>query len=627
MTSRRRAPITLRPTAPILGVALLLAGACATAPHDPGEPAPPAPAAAGPGAAAGTAVADPAAHPPGPRVTALADAYVAAYFRHFPDAATVEGRPDADHGRLPDNSLAGLEAWREQEDALLQQLYEVDLEALAPADRLTADFLREVLEASVGRRACETELWEVSPTWTGWQSEYAFLASVQPVGTPELRQAALSRFGQLPRWLEQETAKLREGMRRGYTAPKGNVRRVVEQMDGLLAGPVTGSPFYEPAVRDGDPSFQAALAEIVDDQVRPAITAYRGFLESEYLPAAREEIAVARNRAGADCYRAALRYHTSLSIDPQEVHRLGLEQMERITAEMRVIGRRGFGTEDVRELLARVKAPPYTFSSRQQIVGYAEAAVARAERSLRKWFGIRPRAKVRVVPYPEFRERSAPGGEYQSASDDGSRPGTYYLNTYEPEKQSRAGVEATAFHESYPGHHLQIAIAKERRGTHPVQRYFGTAGFTEGWALYSERLADEMGLYSGDVDRLGLLSNEALRAGRLVVDSGMHALGWTRQQAIDYLLAHTAETEERVASEVDRYIAVPGQATAYMLGNLEIRRLREQAQSQLGRRFEVAEFHDRVLEDGAVTLAMLRGKIGRWLDPERATPRSAGVQQ
>ena len=161
---------------------------------------------------------------------------------------------------------------------------------------------------------------------------------------------------------------------------------------------------------------------------------------------------------------------------------------------------------------------------------------------------------------------------------------------------------------------MQVAIAKERGSTHPVQRYFGTSGFSEGWALYTERLADEMGLYSGDVDRLGLLSNEALRAGRLVVDSGMHALGWSRQQAIDYLLAHTAESESRVTAEVDRYIAVPGQATAYMLGNLEIRRLREDAQRRLGERFQAAEFHDRVLEDGAVTLSMLSQKIERWIE-------------
>ena len=424
---------------------VLAATACASAPPGQASPAPqpeatPAPA---PGPGSGTTGAAPGAPPPAPgagegtthdaRLTGLADAYVQAYFRHFPDAATVEGRADADHARLPDNSLAGLEAWREQEDGILEQLLAVDRAALTAGAAVTYDFLRDVIEASVGRRVCETELWEVSPTWTGWQSEYAFLASVQPVGTPEARQAAVVRFGtELPRWLEQETTRLREGLRRGYSAPRGNVRRVIGQMDGLLAGPVTGSPFFEPAQRDADPLFGAALGEAVDERLRPAIRAYRDFLERDYLPAAREEIAVAANRDGAACYRAALRFHTSLRIEPEEVHRRGLEQMERIVAEMREIGKRGFGTDDVRTLLSKVQQPPYTFSSRAEIVRTAEAAVARAEAAVPRWFGLRPGTSVRVVPYPEFREQAAPGGEYQSASDDGSRPGTYYINTYEP---------------------------------------------------------------------------------------------------------------------------------------------------------------------------------------------------
>jgi len=243
---------------------------------------------------------------------------------------------------------------------------------------------------------------------------------------------------------------------------------------------------------------------------------------------------------------------------------------------------RSFGTSDPAALLAKVKQPPYTFASRQQLIDYATAAVERARAAVPHWFGTVPKATVVVVPYPAFRERSAPGAEYQAGSDDGTRPGTYYINAFEAEKQSRAGVEATAFHETYPGHHLQGAVAKEVGGTHPIQRYFGSSGFGEGWGLYSERLADEMGLYSDDLAKLGLLSNEALRSARLVVDSGMHALGWTRQQAIDYVLAHTTETVAGAEAEIDRYIAVPGQATAYMIGNLKIRQLRDEAKQKLG---------------------------------------------
>jgi uncharacterized protein (DUF885 family) len=229
-----------------------------------------------------------------------------------------------------------------------------------------------------------------------------------------------------------------------------------------------------------------------------------------------------------------------------------------------------------------------------------------------------PKARVAIQPYAPFQEKAAPGGQYNSPSDDGKRPGTYLINTYDADKQSRAGgLESTAYHETYPGHHLQIAIAKEQPGAHAIARYFFSGAFVEGWGLYAERLADEMGLFSSDIDRIGMLSNQALRAARLVVDSGMHELGWTRQQAIDYVLANTGEERSSAIAEIDRYIAVPGQATSYMLGNLEIRRLRELSERELSAKFDVKSFHDRVLEDGGVTLAMLNGKIGTWLKAQK----------
>jgi uncharacterized protein (DUF885 family) len=231
---------------------------------------------------------------------------------------------------------------------------------------------------------------------------------------------------------------------------------------------------------------------------------------------------------------------------------------------------------------------------------------------LPKWFGLLPSAPVIVEPYPAFLEKTAPGGQAVPPTADG-KPGKYLINAYKATEQSRAGLESTAFHEAYPGHHLQGAIALEREGLHPISRYFFLSGFGEGWGLYAERLADEMGLFSSDVDRLGLLSNEALRAARLVVDSGMHAFDWTRQQAIDYIRAHTTETQASAEAEVDRYIAVPGQATAYMIGNLEIRRLRDEAQKKLGDKFNIRDFHDVVLEDGSVPLWVLREKVERWV--------------
>lgn len=548
-------------------------------------------------------------------VERIADDYVAAYFRRFPESATAEGVEGADDAALTDHSLGAVSAWRERQREFLARLDAVDA-ALLPAGtsaRTTRDFLKEVLEADLGRASCRMELWNVSPTWTGWQAEYAFVAGVQPVGTPEARNAALARFSALPGWIDTEIVNLRTGLAQGYSEPRVNVRAVIEQMDALLGSDPTTSPFYSPAQRDSTPGFGASLERVITEQIDPAIRRYRNFLRDEYLPRAREEIGVRANPNGAACYRAAVRYHTSLTPDAEEIHRIGLEQMERIQAEMREIAVRSFGSSDVKAVLERLRTDPrYTFASRDAELAYARAAIERARAALPEWFGIVPKAAVEVTPYPSFREKSAPGGEYFGPSDDLTRPGVYFINLYEAEKQSKAGLESTAFHETYPGHHVQIAIAKERRNTHAVQRYFGTSGFSEGWALYAERLALEMGLYSDDVARMGLLSNEALRAARMVVDPGMHMLGWSRQRAIDYVLEHTTQSVNSATSEIDRYIAVPGQATSYMLGALEIRRLRELARERMGDDFDIRDFHDRVLEDGAVTLDMLERKIERW---------------
>jgi uncharacterized protein (DUF885 family) len=294
------------------------------------------------------------------------------------------------------------------------------------------------------------------------------------------------------------------------------------------------------------------------------------------------------------------------------VHETGLEQIARLDAEMKAIGERSFGTGDVPALLEHARVDrKYLFKSSEDLIAYSQAALSRAKAKMHDWFDLLPKADVVIQRYPKFREKSGPN-EYNPPAEDGSRPAVFFINAYQAEKKSRTEAESTAFHETIPGHHLQGAIALERREIHPIGRYLGNSGYLEGWALYSERLADEMQLFSSDLDRLGMLSSQALRASRLVVDSGLHTLGWTRQQAIEYMLAHTAEPKDDVASEVDRYIIYPGQATAYMLGNLEIRAARDAAQRALGPRFDIKQFHDRVLEDGAVPVSFLREKIRAW---------------
>jgi uncharacterized protein (DUF885 family) len=559
-----------------------------------------------------------AERPPDPepsdaRVRALADAYLEGYFDRNPDEATSYAVAGRRHDRLPDNSIAALGAWQAKEDAWLAEARQIDPATIAAAPlRATFAITREALEGSMARRVCRNHLWSVSQFANSWQAWFGYLVTIQPVGTEEARTEALARWGALPAYLDTEIANLREGLKQGYSAPKANVRLVVDQMNILISTPLKESPFDSPSVRDGTPAFQKTFDALVADRIVPAIRRYRDFLQQEYLPAAREAIAVSQNPGGADCYAASVRYHSSLPVPPQEVHAIGVAQIDALTGEMRAIAERSFGTSDVPALLERVRTDrQYMFRNRQDLISYSQAALARAKAAAPGWFGLLPKADVVVEPYPAFREKSGPN-EYVPPAEDGSRPATFFISAYEAEKKTRAVPESTAFHETIPGHHLQNAIALERREIHPIGRYIGNGGYSEGWALYSERLADEMKLYSSDLDRLGMLSSQALRAARLVVDTGLHTLGWTRQQAIDYMLAHTTESEGDVIAEVDRYIIYPGQATAYMLGMLEIQRSRQEAEKLLGQKFDIRRFHDLVLEDGAVPVTFLTDKIKRW---------------
>ena len=546
-------------------------------------------------------------------VRALADTYLAAWFDRFPELVTEYGVPGRRQDQLTDNSLEAWKAWHNREDAWLAELRQIDPATInAPPLRATYALVREALEGPIALRACRNELWTVSQFVNAWQVQDGYLVTIQPVGTDKARQDALARWGALPKFIDSEIGNLREGIKLGYTAPKGNVRITIDQMNTLLAGPISASPFDSPAVRDKTPEFVKQFDALVTDRINPAFKQYRDFLQHEYLPAARESIAVSDIPNGAACYDASVRFHSSLPIPASEVHATGLKMVDQIQAEMKEIAERSFQTSDVPALLEKLRTDKqYRFKNREELIAFSQAALVRAKVGARPVFALWPKADVVIQPYPAFREKNGPN-EYNSPAEDGSRPGVFLINAYQPEKHSRVEDESTAFHETIPGHHLQGAVALERKEIHPIGRYLGNSGYGEGWALYSERLADELKLFSSEVERLGMLSDQQLRAVRLVVDSGIHTMGWTRKQAIDYMLAHTAENEHDATAEIDRYIIYPGQAASYMLGMIEIRKARDSAEKIMGSRFDIKAFHDRVLEDGAVPLTFLKEKIARW---------------
>ncbi|MFQ5610358.1 MAG: DUF885 family protein, partial [Woeseiaceae bacterium] len=485
-------------------------------------------------------------------------------------------------------------------------------------EAVTYVFTRERLQAIVDRRVCEMGLWNISPTWTGWQFSIVSTLAVQPVDSPEQRDAALKRVADIERFLGTEIANLQQGLDKGYSAPVSNVTAVVEQITSLIETPVEGSPFASPATRSDDSDFSAEYLSIVENSVVPALVRYRDFLANDYT--GRETIGVAANPNGEACYAASVRYWSSLGMDPMDIHRAGLSEMSRIQSEMLQISNAHFGTDDLRSLFEELRTnPEYTFESEAAMLDYVQAAVDRGRDAVGDWFGNVPDVDVVVIPSPGY-EKDSGGGFYSAGSADGARPGTYQVGTWNPQGISRAGQESTAFHESYPGHHLQVTLALLNQDLHPVLRFMFISGSVEGWALYTERLADEMGLYSSELARLGMLSNEAYRAARLVVDPGIHVLGWTRQQAIDYMLENTAEGYDSIAGEIDRYAAVPGQATSYLVGSLEIQRLRNNAETILGDRFDIREFHDRILATGGVTLPMLGTSIDTYIEDVLARP-------
>lgn len=550
----------------------------------------------------------------GQRVTELADSYMESWLEAFPENATYFSLPGARHDRLTDNSLAALQAWQKTEDELASQLSRVDAETLwGTPEWVTYGFLREALEASRGLRVCRNELWPANQM-IGWQTNATVLASMQPVGTADLRAQALARWRSLPRYVDTEIANLREGIRLGYSTPKRNVQLVLEQLEGLLVIPIAESPFYDPATRDEDPAFRKDWEELVRDGIQPAIRRYRDYLEDEYLPAAREPQTVAANPDGARCYAASLRSYTTLDRSPREVFDAGQRAVEEREARMQELGRKVFGTGDLAQIRQRLRDDKENrFATRDEILADSRAAVERARKAIPGWFGRIPKADVIIEPQPEFQEKSG-SSQYFPASEDGSRPGTYQINLYKPEDQDRGRVESTAFHEAWPGHHLQLALAQERAQAHPVTRFLFNSGFAEGWARYTEALADEMGLYSSDRNRLSMLAG--VPSG-MVVDTGLHALGWSREQAVEYALSKQSNmTPEGASSYVDRIAVLPGQITTYGVGEREIVELRERARQALGESFDVKEFHDRVLENGSITLGMLREVVERWIGEE-----------
>lgn len=434
------------------------------------------------------------------------------------------------------------------------------------------------------------------------------------VQTADQAYALLDRYRSVRPYLEGALALSLENARAGMTPAAASVERVLSQLDGYLASGLDDDPFLKLSLPGTDPeattTWREKAREIVTTVIRPAVADYRSDLATEIGPIARpdDKAGLVWMTGGERIYASLVHKYTQTGRSAAEIHGIGQDWgTDILVSEWVDIGKAAFGLGTMEETFERLHTDPeMRFNSEEEMLQHARDTVARAWEAVDGWFNIKPDTPCVVVPVPAAFAAAMPPAYYMQPPTDGSRPGTYFLNTHKPQERDKFEYQSTHFHEAIPGHHFDRSIAASLEGIPEFRRYSQVYAHTEGWGLYSERLADEMGLFSSDVDRLGMLSADAWRAGRLVVDTGMHALGWSRQQAIAWLRQWTPIGLLTIEQEVDRYIGMPGQALSYKMGQLEIMSLRAEAEAALGGAFDIKAFHDVMLANGAMTLPMLR---------------------
>jgi uncharacterized protein (DUF885 family) len=548
------------------------------------------------------------------QLAALAKEYWDGRMSDDPLLATVLGDRRFED-KLPDISPEARSRREEFYESVVRRCSAISEDGLSKEDRLTKTALLVDARSTRDYTLCNLEDWVVDPL-QGPQVEFMNMESYQPAGTPAEGLAMVRRWNAIRPYFDQLVENLGRGAAAGRTAVDVCVKKVVDELEELVEKSDSEWGFLRPLAvthttwTEGEKTeFREGLTGALRKSVRPAYSKYLQFLKTEIATRARPEAhpGVSHIPGGMEDYRRLIRFHTSLDLTPEELHQTGLDEVARVNAEMESLGKKVLGAADRKQVLEKLRSEPSLyFTSRDEVAEKAAAALARAKSAIGRWFGRLPKADCEVVRMGAHEEKHSTIAYYRQPAADGSRPGRYYISTFAPETRPRYEAEALAYHESIPGHHLQIAIAQELRGIPEFRRNGLVTVFVEGWGLYSERLADEIGLYSSDLDRIGMLSYDAWRACRLVVDTGMHAMGWTRRQAIDFMLENTALAKNNIVNEVDRYITWPGQALAYKTGQLEMMRLRERAKERLGESFDIRKFHDVLLGSGAVPLEALR---------------------
>ncbi|MET4896054.1 DUF885 domain-containing protein [Sphingomonadaceae bacterium jetA1] len=528
-------------------------------------------------------------------------------------------------------SDAYIAAEREAAKSDLDRLAQIDRAKLTPTNQIAYDVFRNQNEMALkGYDPTIVALTIVRPMdhFYGIQTFYPEFASgkgAAPFNTVVDYDNNLKRNVEYARLLDEAIVRFRQGMASGVVQPKLVVRNMIAQFDNLLNGSVEDSPFYDPvrqfpaAVPATDQArLKRAYATQIRDVIVPAEQRMRRFLAETYLPAARDSVGLSGMPGGDRLYAYLIEQNTTLQLKAEDVHRLGLSEVARILKAMDVqkqaVGFKGSLSQFFTFLRTDPRFQPK--SARQLREGY-EAIGRRIDARVREQFSLIPKTPLEIRPVPAFKEKTDAGGSYQGGTPDGSRPGVFYYNTYDLPSRYMWEMETLYLHEAVPGHHFQISLAQENTALPAFMRFGGNTAYAEGWALYAETLWPELGMETDPYQRMGGLNDEMLRAMRLVVDTGIHAKGWSRDKAIDYMLANSPMARTDATAEVERYIAIPGQALAYKIGQITISRMKAKAKAELGAKFDPRQFHAVVLDTGALPMPVLEKKIEEWIAAEK----------
>ena len=503
----------------------------------------------------------------------------------------------------------------------ISRLEKIDLNTLSHREKITHGMLEFALSSN--KDALLDKNWEFGAGvsgFTGYLIDYNQRLFIPDVESADL---LLKRLELYDRLFTQIAQVQKEGLLNNRVATKRNLLRTIDQLENYLNTPLEKDTLllvnFSTDVGELEISnWKEKAKKIIETNVRPAVLAYLDQLKEEHLPKGRtdEKSGILWIEGGEETYLRALRRYTGhKNTTVKEVHNIGISEIERLKTEFFEIGKNVFSdANSPEEVIYKMQTEPaMRYESKEQMLQIAEDTIERSYKPLNKWFTVFPKSPCKVLPAPPESEQHAPPAYYVAPLPDGSRDGTYFLNTYKPETKSIFEAESVAFHEAIPGHHLDRTIAVELQDVPDFQRYVASTAFVEGWGLYAEQLANEMGLYSNDVQQLGRLGNDAWRGCRLVLDTGMHGMGWSREKAIEFFRANSPIEEINANIETDRYIAWPGQACSYKMGQLKIEELRRKAENELGKNFDIRYFHDEVLCDGGITLPILENKINEFI--------------